>query len=360
MGFSRRLQEIIDVSKGYFRSFALNEKADEAPVDFVVTWVDGEDPEWQEERDRCLNLNLNNKEDNHKGRYRAWDSFRYWFRAVEKYAPWVNSVFLVTWGHIPPWLNKDAPKLNIVKHTDFIPSGYLPTFNCNSIEINLFRIKELQEQFIYFNDDVFLARPVKKEEFFLNGKPRHTAVATPWINRNRELPYYLFFNVYGEINKKNNITECIKKNPEKWFSHLYRKSRFENLYPYRNGVIPGMFFSHVGIPFLKTTMGETYKKYEKACDETTAYKFRDIHQITHQLFSIEDIINGRFEPSVNDWGVNIGIEDSNTIDKVLTNRQTKMFCLFDGNYDDEIVRQINRNLEEVFEKHFPEKSSFEL
>ena len=74
-------------------------------IDFVVLWVDGEDPEWQREKARfepeyetsASSIN----------RYRDWDLMRYWFRGVEKYAPWVNRIFFVTSGQIPEWLKAE-------------------------------------------------------------------------------------------------------------------------------------------------------------------------------------------------------------------------------------------------------------
>lgn len=361
MGLSRRAREIKDIACGYWKSFFLSKKEDEKPIDFVVTWVDGDDPKWQEERARVLNQTDQEKEDNHRGRYQSWDAFRYWFRAVEEFAPWVNKVFFVTWGHLPKWLNQEAPKLRIVNHNVFIPEEYLPTFNSNTIELNLFRIPDLAEQFVYFNDDVFLARPVQKQEFFLNGKPRHTAIATPWINRNRDLPYYFYYNVYGEVNAINNITECIHRHPEKWFSHLYGKCMKENIYPYRNGVLPGMFFSHMGVPFMKSSMKSTWEKYSHSCEQSSQYKVRDIHQLAHQLFSVEDIINGNFEPSANDWGAQLNIENTDGIKTVLQSKRYKMFCLFDTNYDDvATINRIDADLKGVFEARFPNKSSFEL
>ena len=42
----------------------------------------------------------------------------------------------------------------------------LPTFNSHAIETALHRIPGLSEQFIYVNDDVFFARPVRPEVFF--------------------------------------------------------------------------------------------------------------------------------------------------------------------------------------------------
>ena len=91
---------------------------------------------------------------------------RWWFRAVEKFAPWVNKIHFVTYGHLPKWLNIDNPKLNIAKHSDFIPQKYLPTFSSFPIEVNLHRIKGLAERFVYFNDDMFLLKTSKKRIIF--------------------------------------------------------------------------------------------------------------------------------------------------------------------------------------------------
>ena len=58
-----------------------------------------------------------------------------------------------------------------VDHSDFIPQDYLPTFNSNVIELCLNRINDLSEQFILFNDDMFILRPMEQDEFFKNGLP---------------------------------------------------------------------------------------------------------------------------------------------------------------------------------------------
>ena len=59
----------------------------------------------------------------------------------------------VTWGHLPKWLNIDNEKLVIVNHQDYIPEKYLPTFNSNVLDLNMFRIPGLSEQYINFNDE---------------------------------------------------------------------------------------------------------------------------------------------------------------------------------------------------------------
>jgi len=77
-----------------------------------------------------------NLEDANEERYRDWETLRYFFRSVEQNAPWVHKVHLVTCGHLPSWLNKSAPKLNIVDHASFMDERYLPTFSSHAIELN--------------------------------------------------------------------------------------------------------------------------------------------------------------------------------------------------------------------------------
>jgi len=117
-------------------------------IDFVVTWLDSNDFEWKKEYEF---YKVNDKGDKSKARFRDMNFFQYWFRAVEKYAPWVNKVFLITNGKFPDWINKNNPKLVLVKHEDYIPKEFLPTFNSITIELHMHKIKGLSEHFVYFN-----------------------------------------------------------------------------------------------------------------------------------------------------------------------------------------------------------------
>lgn len=360
MGITARIKEFRMISGGFVKSFRKPEGGDTFPIDFVVTWVDGNDPAWQAERARCLGIEEVNATGNGVCRYRDWSSFRYWFRAVEKYAPWVRYVHLVTWGHVPQWLEPECPKLKIVRHEDYIPQEYLPTFNCQPLELNLFRIPGLSEHFVYFNDDMLLARPVTPEDFFVNGKPKHTAIAYPYVNRDNEIPTYLFFNTYGLANKKNRIQSCIEKHPEKWFSYRYGRMWRHNLDAWRNAGLPSMYFTHMGAPFCRSTMERTWKKYEAECIQSCLCKVREIHQITHQIYSIEDILNGNFEPEKPDWGTCVMIDDIQGIAQAYRSGQGKMICLFDrDNLTATEVIETDKKLTELFEGLFPDKSSFE-
>lgn len=152
-------------------------------IDFVVTWVDGEDREWQ--RDKAYwyaqehgksDVTEYAKQAAGDMRYRTWDTLKYWFRAVEAFAPWVNQIFFVTCGQIPDWMNTEAPKLVTVSHKEFIPQKYLPTFNSQAIELFFHKIPGLSEHFVYFNDDCFLTAPVCPEDFFRNNLPADCAM----------------------------------------------------------------------------------------------------------------------------------------------------------------------------------------
>lgn len=363
MGLLRRINDWKLITSGYLRSFHKNigsGQSGEEPIDFVVTWVDGNDPAWQRERAAVLGETELKSNGNGVCRYRDWASFRYWFRAVEEFAPWVRYVHLVTWGHVPTWLNRECPKLRIVNHRDFMPAEFLPTYNCNSLELNLFRIPELSEHFVYFNDDIMLTRPVSKEEFFVNGMPRHTGVAAPWINRDNEIPYHLFFNGFGLANRKNNIRACIQAHPEKFFSHEYGSMLKYNVDAWRSDGLPGMYFTHMGAPFCRSSMQRTWEKYEKECIQTCSYRVRDIHQITHQIYSIEDILQGNFVPARNDWGMIVNIENMEAIRWAYENRKHKMICLSDrDNMTTEEVASVNHQLSALFDGFFPKVSAFE-
>ena len=81
-------------------------------IDFVVTWVDGNDEKWRLKKAKYDgSINTSKYSMNSEKAYREWGTFKYWFRGVEKFAPWVNKVYLVTDNQKPSWLNFNSDKL---------------------------------------------------------------------------------------------------------------------------------------------------------------------------------------------------------------------------------------------------------
>ncbi len=141
---------------------------DDMIIDVVFTWVDNTDKAWQHKYEH---YKANSKRAN-IGQY-ATDSARfdnhnelyYSVKAVKKYLPWVRNIYIVTDNQVPSSLH-EVKGVTIVDHTEIIEPQYLPTFNSHVIEAFLYRIPDLSEDFIYFNDDVFVAKELPKEHFF--------------------------------------------------------------------------------------------------------------------------------------------------------------------------------------------------
>ena len=135
----------------------------------MYTWVNGTDPVWLQEFDYYQRKE--NAVDESKGneRFHDNDELRHSLRSLYKNAPWVRYVHLLTSGHFPWWLNKDNKRLRVVSHSQvFRNQSHLPTYNSVAIETNLQEIPDLSQDFIYFNDDVFLGQPVLPEEWVSN------------------------------------------------------------------------------------------------------------------------------------------------------------------------------------------------
>ena len=135
-------------------------------IDLVYLWVDGSDPAWQAKRAAFTGDLPENTEINCKGRYANNDELKYSLRSVEKYAPWIRKIFIVTDGQTPGWLNTQNPKIKIIDHKDILPPEYLPCFCSPTIEYHLYKIQDLSEHFLYANDDMFINKPVSPDTFF--------------------------------------------------------------------------------------------------------------------------------------------------------------------------------------------------
>ena len=196
-----------------------------AKIDFVITWVDEADPIWYKEKLETLKKQGKAAEemiDNSTSRYRDWDILKYWFRGVEKFAPWVNQIHFVTYGHVPDWLNEKHSKLHIVKHEDFIPQEFRPTFSSHPIEWNFHRIEWLTENFVYFNDDMFLIKKVSPEDFFRDERPVDMLALQPDVaNADDQIMPYIYLNNAMVLAKYFDKRENMKKQPGAYFHPGY-------------------------------------------------------------------------------------------------------------------------------------------
>lgn len=324
-------------------------------IDIVVPWVDGSDPNWLAEKEQYT---PGSNTDARVNRYREWGLLRYWFRGVEKFAPWVNQVHFITWGHLPEWLNADNAKLHVVNHGDYIPSKYLPVFSANPIELNMHRIEGLAEHFIYFNDDMYLIDEVKPEHFFRNGLPVDTAteVALRFFPGGID---HIIGNDMLVLNRNFSKDEVIKQNKKKWFSFKAPKATLKNLY-----MLPMKGFSafanpHIPYPYLKSTLEEVWQKEPEILDETSSHRFRSNEDVNQWLFRYWQFAKGTFVQAKQPEGQFFSIgKDNNEIWSAIKNQSYKMICLSDDKVDIDFEKE-KAILMELFEELLPEKSTFE-
>ena len=328
------------------------------PIDFVMIWVDGNDPEWRREKSKYDGKVITAS--NSEVRFRDWDNLQYWFRGVEKYAPWVNKIHFVTWGHIPQWLDTTNPKLNIVKHTDFIPEEYLPTFSSHTIELNLHRIEGLAEQFVYFNDDMFLTAPVKPEDFFKDGKPCDIA-ALDCIFFGKDSAGSFNGADITVINSHFKKKRILKRDWRKWYNLKNGvRSVIKTVLLYPWPWFPGLLYQHACNSFLKSTFTTVWAKEFELLDQTCSHRFRKQGDLNQWVMKFWQLAEGNFEVRREKFAYCYHVKESN-FEKLLQDIPSgrhSLLCVNDTartiNFEDKKAK-----LKVVLEDCFSEISSFE-
>lgn len=330
-------------------------------IDFVIIWVDGSDPEWLAEKAKYAPTA---DTDNRPERYRDWGLLPYWFRGVEKFAPWVRKVHFVTWGHIPKWLNTDHPKLNIVRHDEYIPEKYLPTFSSHTIELNLHRIKGLSENFVYFNDDTFLTAPVNEETFFKNGLPCDSAVLNVHCY-SPDLPIQMIaINDAGVINRHFKLKETIKAAPMKWLDPLYGKMLFRTLPLMFCPRFPGFYQHHLPSSLKRSTFEAVWAAEPDILDRTCSHKFRSMYDVNQWVFREWQLANNGFCPRSLKTGKCFfpdrdGMGEFERAAQLIAKGKKKLVCINDCSLTEEKFTTCSQILRDGFERSLPEKSGFE-
>ena len=335
-------------------------------IDFVLPWVDGNDKAWIAEKRKydgseACSGDLEAASD---VRYRDYGLLQYWFRGVERFAPWVNRIFFITCGQKPDWLNESNPKLRLVNHKEYIPSEYLPTFQSNTIELNLHRLTDLSERFVLFNDDTFLLRSVKPEFFF---KKR-----LPVIPCDLGIPYWLGYNQFsrmtinnsGILKRKLDVERLVWKNMGKFIDvrRLGLKQAAKNFLSFaiNKSYIPGSF-GHLPQSHLKSTLDEIWRAAPNVMDLTSRHKFRCDDEVNQWLACAWNMISGRFYQANDKWRGKDFYVNSGTLTEIcdsIKQQSIPLLCLTDKENSPEIDRCF-QEVSRAFNELLPEKSSFE-
>lgn len=325
----------------------------EKEIDFVIMWVDGNDKKWQDEI-------LKYKKEIDFKRYRDWGMLRYIFRGFEKNSPWVRKIHFVTYGHIPEWLNEKHPKINIVRHEDIMEKECLPTFNSVAIEVNIHKIKGIAEQFVFFNDDTYIIKKLKKDRFFKNGLPCDSAI----LNSLTPNPLiYILMNNLEIINKYFDKKVTIARNFFKYFNLKYGIELIRTICLIPWPKFTGFIDHHLPNPFLKSIYEEVWEKEKEKLEATSKDKFRNFQDVNQYLFRYWQFAKGCFNPinlSKNKVYNIHNLAEVREMIKEIKMKDYETICIndsFDGN--EEELEEIRKDLNEYFVEKFQEKSSYE-
>ncbi len=327
-------------------------------IDFVITWVDMDDPEWKKVFAEYSGRIDNSNNSVSEARFRDQGFLRYWFRGVEKFAPWVNKIHFVTCGQKPEWLDENNPKLNLVDHKDYIPGQFLPSFNSTTIESHMYKIPGLSEHFVYFNDDFFIINTIEKERFFKNGLPcdiaafRFNSGLGQWAKRIK--------NNVRLINRHFDKKEVMSRFHDKWYNKIYgKKSRMTRLlrcYP----KFVTLRVPHNAQPYLKSTFEDVWAAAGTELMESSTHRVRSTKDLTPELFRTWQICKGDFEPynTYSDTKMFPLVIKPKQAVAAVRNQSYKLVCLNDNVH----IRNYQRTMENIrdaFESILPEKSGFE-
>lgn len=169
---------------------------------------------------------------------------KYVLRSLVLYAPWIQTIYIFKDppNDYPSWIDKDKayPKIQIIDRcTCFENKNHCPTNNSAAAYANMYKIKNLSEYFIEWDDDIILNQPVKYTTFFTqDGK-----IVSPCTGN--EIPFY--------------DPEKVKKGPVK---------------PPKSPPKFSQYGGHIPIPNLKSIYQQLANKYPKFFDFISSHKNR--------------------------------------------------------------------------------------
>ena len=291
-------------------------------MDIVITYVDGNDPVWKQDYEKYTNVPVMQK------RFRDWGTLKYLLRGIEANMPFIRNVYLVVShsSQVPQWA--DQSQLKIVLHKDIIPADYLPTFNCNPIEMHLHRIDGLDEEYLYFNDDLYPLAPCRPEDFFRDGK------GVLGFSR-----HFLTSGMYKKI-CRNSDTHARKA--------LGLKPSFCFVRP-----------QHTCTPMFKSECEQLYSILEQDILASLT-RVRTSENLNQYLFLDYQLYKGRMiNEKISNKHYSVAVTSPEKLKSFIVSPTRNLMCVNDVRLSEERYLKLRSAMIEAFEQKFPHKSRFE-
>ena len=340
-------------------------------IDFVLPWVNGNDPKWQKSKNKYQNTITG--EHNAAARYRDMGTLKFVLRSIEKNCPWYNKIHIITCGHHPEWLNVKHEKINIITHHDlYYKKNHLPVFSSSSIEMNLPNLQGVSEQFIYLNDDMIILKKQKPIRFFQHGKPVDF-LSHGWLPRNKLFAKLKGVNTW--IHSINNNIDLINKHfsllnlsQETLYHHSYDRSN-----KISNYLLQKVYRKYIWIehwhhpqPYLMTTLKKVHNVFSDKMMTCSENKFRKNNDLTQYLYRYWMLSEQSFIPYKHKDGVVVNINSDKKLKNLLlhlndNSNQVSFACFNDADGASHAeYEKIERRLAQYLNKKFTDPASFEL
>lgn len=307
-------------------------------IDLVYLWVNGNDPQWRAKRRACIGEPERKSDVNCEGRYADNDELKYSLRSMEKYAPWIHRIFIVTDNQVPEWLDTSNPGIRIVDHTEIMPAESLPCFNSTLIEHFICRIPGLSEHFLYANDDTFINKPVTPDIFFAeDGFPVIRFIRSPF----RDL--YLSFRKKVLGIPLGNYIQIVRNSAE------LVKKRYGIYY---NGRAHHNIDSYLKSDYLRT--GKIFGQEIQAMLHNRVRSAKDVHRSIYAYTALAEK-RGHLVYVTQRTSFRFLIYNKSHYGK-LRRYDPVFFCMNDSEHASDSDRQ---RMKAFLAKRFPEKSQFE-
>ncbi|WP_299519646.1 stealth family protein [uncultured Serinicoccus sp.] len=307
------------------------------PVDLVYTWVDGADPRHAARRahyasEAPVGLGAN------ASRYTSHDELRFSLRSVHMYAPFVRHIYVVTDDQVPSWLDPDAAGITVVDHRDiFDDPTALPTFNSHAIEARLHHIPGLSEHYVYLNDDVFLARMRRAEDFFHASGIAQVPFSSAQLGVGDPVEGEVAPNSAGK-----NVRSLFQADFARGITHK---------------------FKHAPHPQVRSVMAELEERYAEPVARTSRTRFRSTDDVApaatmHHHYAL---LTGRAVSAQTRMRyVNISSTDAvRRLETLLTSTSLDSFCLNDVDTPEGSREEVHAMVGRFLQERFPFRSPWE-
>ncbi len=318
-------------------------------IDLVYLWVDGSDPVWRAKKaayEQGGEPIASEAVD--EARFVNNDELKYSLRSVERYAPWIRHIYIVTDGQVPAWIDLTNPRVSIIDHKEIMPAEALPSFSSPAIEWCVDNISGLSEHFLLANDDTFIGHKVTPD-FFFNSKGQSIIRLKSWTSSKRNMSLYLrtvakaqriIREKYGKVINyipHHNI-DAYRKKDFKACKELFQDSIYQTIHRHFRSEDD---LQRVIIQYYCLTTGNGELRLMS--------RYNRAHSLKKKIVST---LMNRY--SYDSRRILITVPD---IQHVFDKYDPILFCLNDGEDATEEARQ---KASSFLEHRFPQKSSFEL